>query len=201
MADTLSLDALCASRYSSAMSEETKENRYKIVIFGSASAGRASLGHIVDKAAPENNRETSPVPKPGGIDFFPLSLGEIRGYKTVLLLFRASSPLLNEEYVFGGSDGIIFVANSDEDNLKETSSDWKTLKKALRTNGLSWKSVPLVVQMDSTGSGLALSESRMRRKLGLGKQELVVTNSRTGAGAFDSVKSITKLVLSSSQNL
>jgi len=62
-------------------------------------------------------------------DFLPLDLGTVRGFKTRFHLYTVPGRFFYEasrKLILKGADGVVFVADSQEERLTRISKPWKT---------------------------------------------------------------------------
>jgi hypothetical protein len=135
-------------------------------------------------------------------DFLPLSLGEIRGYTVAFHLYTvpAEAPPAARTLLLKGADGVVFVADSDASRVKETLAAWNGLKSSLEQLGYDFHKMPLVVQLDHRNHPNAIGAEALRKLLGLDQQPTIEAISSKGVGVFDTLKSISKLVLHELKN-
>ncbi|HEY0882793.1 MAG TPA: gliding-motility protein MglA [Archangium sp.] len=194
------LPALAAASF---IDYETREVHLKCVYDGPVGVGTdENLRYIHEKTAPELKGKLikmAPTTGPAAVSFFPLSLGEIRGFKTRFHLYALAggAPTAAERaLVLKGVDGIIFVAYADKARLKENIAAFDALKSALATQGYDWRKMPLTVQLNRADAKGALTADELRAALKLGAEvPLFPANSATGVGVFDTLKSSAKQAL------
>src|SRR5436305_15183351 len=82
-------------------------------------------------------------------DFLPLSLGEIRGFKTRFHLYTVPGQVVYEpsrKLILKGLDGVVFVADSQEERMEENIEALRNLERNLELQGYDIKDIPLVMQ-------------------------------------------------------
>jgi signal recognition particle receptor subunit beta len=82
-------------------------------------------------------------------DFLPLSVGDVRGYKTRFHLYSIPGQTFYEvsrEFILKGVDGIVFVADSQNERMEANIEAFEALEKALERQGYDLGKVPLVFQ-------------------------------------------------------
>ena len=82
-------------------------------------------------------------------DFLPLSLGEIRGFKTKFQLYTVPGQVIyntTRQLVLRGVDGIVFVADSQYDKMEENVKSFQNLEDNLKGLNLNLSDIPYVLQ-------------------------------------------------------
>jgi mutual gliding-motility protein MglA len=133
-------------------------------------------------------------------DFLPLSLGEIRGFKVRVHLytvpvgddFNASRLLLLK-----GVDGIVFIADAAPSKSAANLLRLAELKSNLQELGYDFAKSPVVFQFVGTDSPGATPLADLKISLGIGDERPIFEAiPNKGVGVFDTLKAISKLVLS-----
>jgi mutual gliding-motility protein MglA len=178
----------------------------KVVYFGPAGAGKtANLIHLWNKTkSPEATWMRLDAPGQSEAryyDYLPIMLGEIRGYKTRFHLFTvpgapgyASARRLLLERV----DGLIFVADSRRERAAENVALFQELQRALQTWGFSLAKLPLVIQCNMSDAPTAVPCAEIAPTLlgaSAGSVPAFPSAASSGAGVFDTLKAVVKLVL------
>jgi signal recognition particle receptor subunit beta len=128
----------------------------------------------------------------------PLSLGEIRGFKTRFHLYTVPGQVFydaSRKLILKGVDGVIYVADSQIERLEANQESVENLRTNLAEQGYSLEKVPYVVQYNKRDLPNAVSVEELRpvlNPMGVPDYEAVA---RTGVGVFDTLKAVSKLVL------
>jgi signal recognition particle receptor subunit beta len=131
-------------------------------------------------------------------DFLPLSLGEIRGFKTRFHLYTVPGQVFydaSRKLILKGVDGVCFVADSQEERYDANIESLENLRVNLRSRATSSTSCRT---SSSTTSATCLNVSsveELRRELnptGVPDFEGVAL---TGVGVFDTLKALARQVL------
>jgi hypothetical protein len=184
---------------------EQRVIRAKLVYWGPADAGKtANIRHVYQRTRGETqpNLDASP-PKPGCYDYLPIQLGEIRGFKVFFELFTVpggASWSDARRSLLERADGIIFVGDSRRGRARDNASALSELFEALASWGLALGAVPFVVQCNRSDAPDAMSPAEMAAPLLAvhprpAAVPVFAACASQGAGVFDSLKAISKLVL------
>lgn len=187
---------LATSATAATVNYEQHEITAKLVYVSATDGAYSSLAYIFEKTNPGKK---APPPKGEAYDALTLTLGEIRGFKTVFELTGVrSSPRYAEsrQLMFKGIDGVIFVASAAPHAQKENRVVFDRLVKDLAANGLDLAAIPLVLQLDTDGVESPVTIEALRKTLGLTDTTQAFSSTpSTGKGVFDTLKAMAKLVL------
>src|ERR687888_1318250 len=82
-------------------------------------------------------------------DFLPLSLGEIRGFKTRFHLYTVPGQVFydaSRKLILKGVDGVVFVADSQIERMEANMESYENLRVNLAEQGYDLDRIPYVVQ-------------------------------------------------------
>ena len=180
-----------------------REINCKIVYYGPGLCGKTTnLQYIYERTNPEAKGKmislATETERTLFFDFLPLSLGEIRGFKTRFHLYTVPGQVFydaSRKLILKGVDGVIFVADSQLERLEANQESVDNLKTNLAEQGYSLEKIPYVVQYNKRDLPNVVSVEELRpliNPMGVPDYEAVA---RTGVGVFDTLKSVIKLVL------
>jgi signal recognition particle receptor subunit beta len=181
----------------------SREINCKIVYYGPGLCGKTTnLQYIYAKTLPEAkgkmiSLETG-TERTLLFDFLPISLGEIRGFKTRFHLFTVPGQVFydaSRKLILKGVDGVVFVADSQVERLDANLESLESLKRNLAEHGEDLEKIPFVIQYNKRDLPNAVDRAYLEQQLnprGVDSFEAVAT---TGAGVFDSLKAVAKQVL------
>ncbi len=131
-------------------------------------------------------------------DFLPLDLGSVRGFRTRFHLYTVPGQVFYEasrRLILKGADGVVFVADSQEERLDANLETLDNLREHLKDHNLDFNTIPYVLQLNKRDLPNILSVEQLQKNLlvkGEPTQEAVAI---TGQGVFDTLKDVAKLVL------
>jgi signal recognition particle receptor subunit beta len=131
-------------------------------------------------------------------DFLPLALGEIRGFKTRFHLYTVPGQVFydaSRKLILKGVDGVVFVADSQEERFDANIESLENLKDNLDEQGYQLEKLPFVMQYNKRDLPNVTSMDELRKLLnpdGVPEFEACAT---TGEGVFETVKAVAKLIL------
>ena len=185
------------------MNERTKEINCKIVYYGPGLGGKTTnIQQIYSKIHKTHKSELNALDTDNErtlfFDFFPLDLGEIRGYKTRFHLYSVPGQVVYEpsrKLILRGVDGVIFVADSQVARMQENLESYQSLRLNLEEQGHSLKKIPLVFQWNKRDLPNIAPTEELSKKLNDLKCAEVEAMANKGVGVFETLKMASKLVL------
>ncbi len=131
-------------------------------------------------------------------DFLPLSLGEIRGFRTRFHLYTVPGQVFynaSRKLILKGVDGVVFVADSQMERMEANQESIENLRENLKEQAYDIEKIPLVMQYNKRDLPNAASIEELSASINaLRRPEFEATATR-GIGVFDSLKEVAKLVL------
>jgi len=188
--------------HASFINYSSREINVKIVYYGPGTNLAENLQYIYEKTNPEAKGKliklATETESTLFFDFLPLSLGEIRGFKTRFHLYTVPGKIEYEasrQLILKGVDGVVFVADADPKMARENVRALMSLRTNLAKLDYDYDSMPIVFQIAGTGAKGALTKDAVAKTLFVGDRPVFEANVVEGAGVFDSLKGIAKLVL------
>lgn len=132
-------------------------------------------------------------------DFLPLSLGEIRGFRTRFHLYTVPGQVFydaSRKIIMKGVDGVVFVADSQIVRMEANNESLENLRQTLEEQGLSYGKIPLVVQYNKRDLPAIAPVDELRLLLNPYEAPDFEAVATEGTGVFETLKAIVKLVLS-----
>ncbi|ABU60363.1 MULTISPECIES: ATP/GTP-binding protein [Roseiflexus] len=181
-----------------------REIHCKIVYYGPGMSGKTSnLQYIHSQVPKETKGEllsiATETERTLFFDFLPLDLGKVRGFQTRFHLYTVPGQVLYERTrvaVLSGADGVVFVADSQKHKLEENIRSLRELAVNITRQNKRFQDFPVVLQYNKRDVPGALPVATLDKYLNtLGWQRFEAT-ATSGAGVFDTLKAISKLVIS-----
>ena len=181
----------------------SREINCKIVYYGPGLCGKTTnLQYVYAKTNPDAKGKmislATETERTLFFDFLPLSLGEIRGFKTRFHLYTVPGQVFydaSRKLILKGVDGVVFVADSQIERMEANLESVENLRVNLAEHGYDLDRIPYVVQYNKRDLPNAASTEELRGLLnprGVPDFEAVAP---TGVGVFDTLKAVAKLVL------
>ena len=181
----------------------SREINCKIVYYGPGLCGKTTnLQYVYAKTNPDAKGKmislATETERTLFFDFLPLSLGEIRGFKTRFHLYTVPGQVFydaSRKLILKGVDGVVFVADSQIERMEANLESVENLRVNLSEQGYDLSKVPYVVQYNKRDLPNIATVDELRRLLnprGVPEYQAVAP---TGVGVFDPLKAVAKLVL------
>ena len=180
-----------------------REINCKIVYYGPGLCGKTTnLQYIYKRTNPDAKGKmislATETERTLFFDFLPLSLGEIRGFKTRFHLYTVPGQVFydaSRKLILKGVDGVIFVADSQLERLEANQESLDNLRTNLAEHGYSLEKIPYVIQYNKRDLPNALPLEELRQLLNPFGVLDYEASARTGQGVFETLKAVSKLVL------
>jgi mutual gliding-motility protein MglA len=190
------------------INQSSKEITSKIVYYGPALSGKTTnLQYLYEVLDPGQRGKLLTISTEGDrtifFDFMPIELGEVKGFKLRVQLYTVPGQVFYEETrkrVLKGSDGIVFVADSQKDMLTSNREAFEQLKVHLSENGLNPDKTPIVLQFNKRDLKNILTFEELDKALNPGNIPFFEAIATEGLGVEDTLKSISKLVVNNILN-
>ena len=181
----------------------SREINCKIVYYGPGLCGKTTnLQYIYNKTNPDAKGKmislATETERTLFFDFLPLSLGEIRGFKTRFHLYTVPGQVFydaSRKLILKGVDGVIFVADSQMERLEANQESVENLRTNLAEQGYSLEKIPYVIQYNKRDLPNVVSVEELRPLINPMNVPDYEANARAGVGVFDTLKAVSKLVL------
>jgi signal recognition particle receptor subunit beta len=181
----------------------SREINCKIVFYGPGLCGKTTnLQYVYARTTPEAKGKmislATETERTLFFDFLPLSLGEIRGFKTRFHLYTVPGQVFydaSRKLILKGVDGVVFVADSQIERMEANLESVENLRVNLSEQGYDLNRIPYVVQYNKRDLPNIATVDELRRLInprGVPEFQAVAP---TGVGVFDTLKAVAKLVL------
>ena len=181
----------------------SREINCKIVYYGPGLCGKTTnLQYIYNKTNPEAKGKmislATETERTLFFDFLPLSLGEIRGFRTRFHLYTVPGQVFydaSRKLILKGVDGVVFVGDSQMERMEANIESLDNLRTNLAEQGYDLDKLPYVVQYNKRDLPNATPMSELQEVLNPTKVPEFEAVATKGSGVFDTLKAVAKLVL------
>ncbi|MBX9765997.1 MAG: gliding-motility protein MglA [Bdellovibrionales bacterium] len=180
-----------------------KEIHCKIVYYGPSLGGKTTnVQWIFEKTNPDRRSELIKLNTENErtlfFDFLPLSVGEIRGFKSRFHLYTVPGQVVydaSRKLILKGLDGVVFVADSQRDRMDENLQSIQNLETNLKQQGYDIKNIPLVMQYNKRDLHDVVPVSEMRAALNRWNSPDFEATANQGVGVMDSLTTVSKMIV------
>jgi signal recognition particle receptor subunit beta len=183
----------------------TREITCKIVYYGPGRCGKTSNLQYIHAYVPEDRKGAmvslaTETDRTLFFDFLPLDLGTISGFHTRIQLYTVPGQVYynaTRKLVLRGADGVVFVADSQREQMEENIESLRNLHENLLEENVDMREFPLVLQYNKRDLPDIASIQEMDDLLNFKSIPAFPAAAISGEGVFDTLKSISQLVLQS----
>jgi len=181
----------------------SREINCKIVYYGPGLCGKTTnLQHIFDSTAPQARGKlislATETDRTLFFDFMPLELGTVRGFKTRFHLYTVPGQVFydaSRKLILKGVDGVVFVADSQEERMDANIESLYNLEENLQSQGYDLMKLPYVLQLNKRDLSNIVPAEDLATELQRKGEPVVEAVASTGQGVFDTLKAVAKQVL------
>lgn len=196
-------DRPCYDRDVAQVNPLTREVLIKLVYYGPGLGGKTTTLQKVHAASPAETRGkivslATPVDRTLYFDFMPLRVGPVHGYPVRLQLFTVPGQVYfnaTRKLVLTGADGVVFVADSRPQQAEENVDSFRNLQGNLLDQGMDPRTMPLCLQYNKRDVPDALPVTGLESVLNYRALPAFEASAVNGAGVFETLEEITRLVL------
>jgi signal recognition particle receptor subunit beta len=128
----------------------------------------------------------------------PLELGTVRGFKTRFHLYTVPGQVYydaSRKLILKGVDGVVFVADSQEERMDANVESLENLEENLKTQGYDLMQIPYVLQLNKRDLPSAMPVQDLTAELLKKGEPVFEAVASDGTGVFDTLKAVAKQVL------
>jgi signal recognition particle receptor subunit beta len=181
----------------------SREINCKIVYYGPGLCGKTTnLQHIFESTAPQSRGKlislATETDRTLFFDFMPLELGTVRGFKTRFHLYTVPGQVFydaSRKLILKGVDGVVFVADSQEERMDANVESLYNLEENLKAQGYDLMKLPYVLQLNKRDLPNVVPVEDLTAELRRRAEPVVEAVASSGAGVFDTLKAVAKQVL------
>jgi len=181
----------------------SREINCKIVYYGPGLCGKTTnLQYVYQKTAADAKGKmislATETERTLFFDFLPLSLGEIRGFKTRFHLYTVPGQVFydaSRKLILKGVDGVVFVADSQEERYDANIESLDNLRFNLEEQGYDLDKLPFIIQYNKRDLPNVMPVEELRKDLNLTGVPDFEACAATGEGVFETLKAVAKLIL------
>lgn len=180
-----------------------KEINAKIVYYGPGLCGKTTnIKFIHEKLRPETRGKllslATETDRTLFFDFLPVDLGEVKGYQTRFHLYTVPGQVFynsTRKVVLKGTDGIVFVADSQREMLGANLESLANLRENLMEQGKDIDELAMVIQYNKRDLPSAMTVDELDHALNPRRLPTFSACANDGTGVLATLSSIAKMIL------
>jgi signal recognition particle receptor subunit beta len=180
-----------------------KEINCKVVYFGPGLGGKTTnVQYIYEQTQKESRSKLVTLSTENErtlfFDFLPLSVGEIRGYRTRFHLYSIPGQTFYEvsrQFILKGVDGIVFVVDSQAERMEANLESWEGLEKSLDRQGYDIKKIPLVLQYNKRDLPGAVPIRQLEETFNSIRRPYFEAVASQGEGVMETLQAISQSII------
>lgn len=180
-----------------------REINCKIVYYGPGLGGKTTnLKYLYDVTSPHNKGKlislATETERTLFFDFLPLDLGQIRGLRARFHLYTVPGQVFydaSRKLILRGVDGVIFVADSQEERLDANLESVSNLEMNLREHGFDLAKIPYVLQLNKRDLPNAMTVEQLKKLLLVKGEPVFEAVATNGTGVLETLKGVARQVL------
>ena len=180
-----------------------REINCKIVYYGPGLGGKTTnLQYIYQITSAENKGKlislATETERTLFFDFLPIDLGQIRGFRTRFHLYTVPGQVFydsSRKLILKGVDGVVFVADSQEERIDANLESISNLAQNLKEHGFDLEKIPYVLQLNKRDLPSAMPLEDMKQQLLVKGEPVIEAVSTQGVGVLTTLKAVARQVL------
>jgi signal recognition particle receptor subunit beta len=180
-----------------------REINCKIVYYGPGLGGKTTnLQYIHQVTASENKGKlvslATETERTLFFDFLPIDLGQIRGFRTRFHLYTVPGQVFydsSRKLILKGVDGVVFIADSQEERLDANLESVDNLAQNLKEQGFDLEKIPYVLQLNKRDLPSAMPVEDLKKQLLVKGEPVIEAVATQGDGVLPSLKAVARQVL------
>ena len=180
-----------------------REINCKIVYYGPGLGGKTTnLQWIFDKTSEKQKGKmislATETDRTLFFDFLPLDLGTVRGFKTRFHLYTVPGQVFydaSRKLILRGVDGVVFVADSQEERMDANLEALDNLVDNLKEHGYDINKIPYVLQLNKRDLPNVLAVDALKKDLVKRSEPVFEGVAFQGTGVFETLKEVARQVL------
>jgi mutual gliding-motility protein MglA len=180
-----------------------REINCKIVYYGPGLGGKTTnLEYVYKITSPGNKGKlislATETERTLFFDFLPIDLGQIHGFRTRFHLYTVPGQVFydsSRKLILKGVDGVVFVADSQEERLDANLESLSNLTENLKEQGYDIAQIPYVLQLNKRDLPDVMSVEELKNQLLIKEEPLFEAVAPQGVGVLTTLKAVARQVL------
>jgi len=180
-----------------------REINCKIVYYGPGLGGKTTnLQYVYQVTSSENKGKmislATETERTLFFDFLPIDLGQIRGFRTRFHLYTVPGQVFydsSRKLILKGVDGVVFVADSQEERMDANLESVSNLAENLKEQGFDLERIPYVLQLNKRDLPNAVPAEDLRQQLLVKGEPVIEAVATQGVGVLPALKAVARQIL------
>ena len=180
-----------------------REINCKIVYYGPGLGGKTTnLQYVYQITSAENKGKlislATETERTLFFDFLPIDLGQIRGFRTRFHLYTVPGQVFydsSRKLILKGVDGVVFVADSQEERLDANFEALSNLGENLKEQGFDLAKIPYVLQLNKRDLPNTIPAEDLKQQLLVKGEPVIEAVAPKGVGVLTTLKAVARQVL------
>jgi mutual gliding-motility protein MglA len=180
-----------------------REINCKIVYYGPGLGGKTTnLQYVYNITSPGNKGKlislATETERTLFFDFLPIDLGQIRGFRTRFHLYTVPGQVFydsSRKLILKGVDGVVFVADSQEERLDANLESLSNLEENLKEQGYDITKIPYILQLNKRDMPSAMSIEELTKHLLIKGEPVFEAIAPQGIGVLATLKAVARQIL------
>ncbi len=180
-----------------------REINCKIVYYGPGLGGKTTnLQYVYQITSNENKGKlislATETERTLFFDFLPIDFGQIRGFRTRFHLYTVPGQVFydsSRKLILKGVDGVVFVADSQEERFDANLESLSNLTENLQEQGFDIQKIPYVLQLNKRDMPNAMPADELTRQLQVKGEPVIEAVAPQGVGVLTTLKAVARQVL------
>ena len=180
-----------------------REINCKIVYYGPGLGGKTTnLQYVYQITNAENKGKlislATETERTLFFDFLPIDFGQIRGFRTRFHLYTVPGQVFydsSRKLILKGVDGVVFVADSQDERLDANFESVSNLAANLKEQGFDIAKIPYVLQLNKRDLPSAMPADELQRQLLVKGEPVIEAVATQGVGVLTTLKAVARQVL------
>jgi len=186
-----------------AINYASNEVTVKVVYYGPGLCGKTTNLRYIHENLPGTSRGkmlslATETDRTIFFDFLPIGLGRVRNMAVRMQLYTVPGQVCynaTRKLVLKGVDGVVFVADSQQEMLDANIESFRNLEENLRGDGQELAELPHVLQFNKRDLPRLSGEEELKAKLNKYDVPTCCSVATTGSGVHETLKLAVRLVL------
>ncbi len=180
-----------------------REINCKIVYYGPGLGGKTTnLQYVYQITSSENKGKmislATETERTLFFDFLPIDLGQIRGFRTRFHLYTVPGQVFydsSRKLILKGVDGVVFVADSQEERMDANLESLSNLAENLQEQGFDLAKIPYVLQLNKRDLPNIAPVEELRKQLLVKGEPVIEAVATQGIGILTTLKAVARQIL------